>query len=76
MRQHQRPLPYTVMDFLFFFFFKDAWLGASTEVADESVVTSHGSPQIVPHGDAALKGIAPLSINRRGMGIGGVGEGG
>lgn len=44
-------------------------------MADESVVTSHGSPQIVPHGDAALKGIAPLSINRRGMGIGGLARG-
>lgn len=31
---------------------------------------SHGSPQIVPHGDAAPKGIAPLSINRRGRGTG------
>lgn len=42
-------------------------------MADESVVTSHGSPQIVPHGDAAPKGIAPLSINRRGKGLGGGG---
>lgn len=49
-------------------------VGRSTELADESVVTSHGSPQIVPHGDATLKGIAPLSINRRGMGIGGLGR--
>lgn len=73
MCQHQWPLPYTVKDVLFF---KDVWLGGSTEVADESVVTSHGSPQIVPHGDAAPKGIAPLSINRRGTGIGEVGEGG
>lgn len=44
-------------------------------MADESAVTSHGSPQIVPRGDAAPKGIAPLSINRRGMGIGGWGRG-
>lgn len=44
-------------------------------MADESVVTSHGSPQIVPHADAAPKGIAPLSINRRGIGIGGMGRG-
>ena len=44
-------------------------------MADESVVTSHGSPQIVPHVDAAPKGIAPLSINRRGTGIGGLGGG-
>lgn len=41
-------------------------------MADVSVVTSHGSPRVVPHEDAAPKGIAPLSINRRGRGIGGV----
>lgn len=58
------------MDLIFFFFWEEAPKGVVM-----SVVTSHVSRQIVPHGDAAPKGMAPLSISRRRRGVRGVGRG-